>query len=170
MTWQRAVVLLRNDLMQSLALALPLRGISGGGRPPRRAVRERDVPRPKGRPVGPPSDLRQLSAHRESTRVVQPLANAPQHLERAQPEPPPPAGLDELLSFAVISPLVATFWRGSWVLADFILPKENEATAGCVSLLLGTSLVLLLHTLRLHQPRFKLSISEQLTERLFRCG
>jgi|APGre2960657423_1045063.scaffolds.fasta_scaffold06907_2 hypothetical protein len=35
---------------------------------------------------------------------------------------------DALVSFAVVSPLVATFWRGSWVLADQILPADPVRT------------------------------------------
>jgi hypothetical protein len=42
---------------------------------------------------------------------------------------------DAVLSFAVICPLVATFWRGSWAILDALLPKEHVRThkeQGCV--------------------------------------
>ena len=42
---------------------------------------------------------------------------------------------DVVLSFLIICPLVATFWRGSWVFLDILLPTEPvrpaRASAPC---------------------------------------
>jgi hypothetical protein len=88
---------------------------------------------------------RPLSAAARARRPAAPLRCAPPSADG------PTAGEGELsdtadfvLSFLIICPLVATFWRGSWVFLDILLPTEPvraarvRARARCVARRVGT--------------------------------
>jgi len=100
------------------------------------------------------------AAHKQQGPAVDPHHAAPL-------EPALGAGRDALLSFALVCPLVATFWRGCWVMLDCWLPAD-PAQAAAVSVALGGLLVGLAHAANLPQPAGEqLTITEGLRERGF---
>ena len=58
---------------------------------------------------------------------------------------------DSLVSFGLLAPLVATFWRGSWVILDNVLP-EDAILSGLLSISLGCIIVGVVHAARLPVP------------------
>lgn len=113
------------------------------------------------------------SDHRRRKHVLR-CKLSPEEVDAKTPADAANLALDALVSFALVSPLVATFWRGGWVLVDEALDSAfgaNEDAAGVASIAAGTVLLAALLSLRLPQPAgATLTTTESIRERLFSYG